>query len=107
VLTGGWLVTSLATKSQPRAKWAGTAIRNGELLQLAAKEFDAFVTTDRNLTFQQNLSLLSIAVIVLHTKRNRLDDLRLLMPDLLGVLESLRPRAIYDIGEDHSHFRSN
>ena len=32
-----------------------TAIKNGELLALASKQFDVFVTVDRNLSFQQNL----------------------------------------------------
>jgi hypothetical protein len=34
-----------------------TAIKNGELLTLASKPFDMFVTTDRKLSFQQNLAL--------------------------------------------------
>lgn len=29
-----------------------STIKNGELLALAAKEFDVFVTVDRNLSFQ-------------------------------------------------------
>jgi hypothetical protein len=33
----------------------GTAVKNGELLTLAPKHFHVFVTTDRNLSFQQNL----------------------------------------------------
>jgi hypothetical protein len=40
-----------------------TTVKNGELLALAAKEFDVFVTVDRNLGAQQNLSALSIAVL--------------------------------------------
>ncbi|MGI8526566.1 MAG: hypothetical protein ACR2K5_10400 [Pseudolabrys sp.] len=48
-----------------------TAIKNGELLKLAAERFDVFVTVDRNLAFQQNLSDLAIAVIVLEAKTNR------------------------------------
>lgn len=32
------------------------AIENGELLTLASKQFDVFVTVDRNLSFQQNLA---------------------------------------------------
>jgi hypothetical protein len=32
-----------------------STIENGELLVLAAKEFDVFVTVDRNLSFQQHL----------------------------------------------------
>jgi hypothetical protein len=38
-----------------------TAIKNGELLALAAQEVDVFVTVDRNLSFQQNVAALSIA----------------------------------------------
>src|SRR5215467_4193149 len=37
-----------------------TAIKNGELLTLGLKYFDAFVTTDRNLSFQKNLASFSI-----------------------------------------------
>ena len=32
-----------------------TAIKNGELLALASAHFDAFVTVDRNLVFQQDV----------------------------------------------------
>jgi Domain of unknown function (DUF5615) len=32
-----------------------TAIKNGELLALASRQFEVFVTVDRNLSFQQNL----------------------------------------------------
>ena len=38
------------------AQMGWTSIKNGELLALAAQEFDVFVTVDRNLSFQQNLS---------------------------------------------------
>jgi len=38
-------------------------LKNGELLALAAQEFQAFVTVDQNLSFQQNLAC-SISVIV-------------------------------------------
>ncbi len=68
-----------------------TAIKNGELLNLAAKHFDVFVTVDRNLSFQQNLPELSIAVVVLETKSNRLADLRPLTPQLMAAIEFARP----------------
>jgi hypothetical protein len=71
-----------------------TAITNGELLALVAQQFDAFVTVDRNLSFQQNLKAYSLAVIVLHAKTNRLADLRLLVPNLLSVLGSPMPGAV-------------
>ena len=43
---------------------------NGELLALAAKAFDVFVTTDRNLSFQQNVQNLGIAVVVMTAHTN-------------------------------------
>jgi hypothetical protein len=46
-----------------------TGIKNGELLTLASKSFDVFVTVDRNLQFQQNTNVLSIAVIVLEANQ--------------------------------------
>jgi len=64
--------------------WA--TIENGELLSLAARQFDAFVTVDRNLSFQQNLAAFDVAVIVLCAKSNRLAELRLLVPELLVSL---------------------
>ena len=75
-----------------------TAIRNGELLALASKSFDVFVTVDRNLAFQQKLSSFSIAVMVLHAHSNRLADLRPLVRELLVQLPNCRAGMIYVIG---------
>jgi len=52
-----------------------TGIRNSELLQLAAGEFDALLTGDQNLAHQQNLSALPIAVVVLVAPTNRIQSL--------------------------------
>jgi hypothetical protein len=49
-----------------------TAVKNGELLALASEHFEVFVTVDQNLSFQQNVRALRIAVIVLHGRTNRL-----------------------------------
>ena len=57
-----------AVKTARQMGW--NTIKNGELLALAAKEFDVFVTVDRNLSFQQNVSALLIAVIVLRARSN-------------------------------------
>jgi len=45
--------------------WA--ALANGELLKAAEAGFEAFVTTDRNLRYQQNLSSRRLAILVLPT----------------------------------------
>ena len=71
-------------KTVPDAGWA--ALTNGELLGRAQHEFDAFVTVDRNLPFQQDLSRFSIAVIALRAPSNRVADLRELIPQLLAAL---------------------
>lgn len=71
-----------------------TSIRNGELPALAAREFEVFVTVDRNLSFQQNVAVLAITVIVLHAPTNRLSDLRPLVPNLLASIISARSGAL-------------
>jgi len=65
-----------------------SSLKNGDLLALAALEFDAFATIDRSLGHQQNLERFDLAVIVLHARTSRLADLSTLVPELLGVLES-------------------
>jgi hypothetical protein len=71
-------------KTVPDIGWA--ALKNGELLARAEHEFDAFVTVDRSLPFQQDPSRFSIAVIVLRAPSNRLTHLRGLLPQLLVAL---------------------
>jgi len=68
--------------------WAG--LDNGELLVRAEKQFDVFITVDRNLTFQQNLPAFDIAVLVLHARTNKLQDLVSLVPKILGALTDLQ-----------------
>ena len=75
------------------------AVRNGELLALAAAEFDVFITVDRNLAFQQNTRALSLAVVVLRAKSNRLADLKPLVPELVRILPALRPGTVTLIGD--------
>lgn len=77
-------ITDHEVKTARQMGW-GT-IKNGELLTLASREFDVFVTVDRNLSFQQNLSSFSVAVIVLRAESNRLADLQPLVPKLLAAI---------------------
>jgi len=75
-----------------------STIKNGELLALAAKEFDVFVTVDRNLSFQQNLPAFAIAVIVLRAKSNRLSELRPLVPELLASIPTAKRGVVTYVG---------
>lgn len=44
-----------------------SALANGDLLEAAEGVFDAFVTTDQNLRYQQDLSGRQLAILVLPT----------------------------------------
>jgi hypothetical protein len=73
-------------KSARDMGWTG--VKNGALLALASAQFEAFVTVDRNLSFQQNTTTFPIAVFVLSAPTNRLSDLVPLMPALMAALQS-------------------
>ena len=82
-------ITGHEANTVPGAGWA--SFKNGELLSRAQVEYDVFVTTDRNLIFQQNLPRFNIAVIILAGKTNRLGDLLPLVPKLLDAIPSANP----------------
>jgi len=67
--------------------WAG--IKNGDLLALAEKEFDTFITVDRKLASQQDLTKFRISVPLIRARTNRLEHIR---PFAAELLEK-RPRA--------------
>ncbi|MDF0668011.1 MAG: hypothetical protein P0119_18360 [Nitrospira sp.] len=75
--------------------WGGK--KNGELLALAASQFEAFITVDQNLPYQQDISTLPIAVIVLVVLSNELQTLLPLVPRLEETLATLQPRSLVQI----------
>jgi predicted nuclease of predicted toxin-antitoxin system len=79
------------------AGWSGKV--NGELLDLAETEFDALVTLDTNLSYQQNLSGRKIAIVVLRARSNRLSHLSPLFPSCVNALKSISPGEIFYVGE--------
>ena len=80
----------------PEMGWASR--KNSELLRLAAKEFDVFLTVDRSLVYQQNLQGIPIAVSSPKAKSNRLVDLRPLIPKVRSVLTNVQPGQIVRLG---------
>ncbi len=76
--------------------WASKT--NGELLALAAAEFDVFLTSDRNISYQQNVSAFEIAVIALVAGSNSIDDLRPLVPRILEALAIVNPGTVTLVG---------
>lgn len=76
--------------------WA--SFRNGALLAAASGQFEVLITTDQRLSYQQNVSNFSIAVVVLVTKRNKLEFLLRLLPELRKILEEVRPGEVRRVG---------
>jgi hypothetical protein len=72
--------------------WSG--IKNGQLLRLAALEFDVLLTMDRGMSFQQNLSGLDLCLIVLSAVSNDLDDLLPLVPAINAALAQAQPGRV-------------
>lgn len=68
--------------------WSG--IKNGKLLALAVAEFEAFLTVDQNLKYQQNLKAFNIGIILLVARNNRLKTLLPLMPEAKEALENIK-----------------
>jgi predicted nuclease of predicted toxin-antitoxin system len=73
--------------------WGG--VENGALLALAAANgFDALLTKDANLEYEQNLTNLPIAVVVIVARSNHIDDIRPLLPKLLVALQRLPEKQV-------------
>src|SRR5687767_1363244 len=78
--------------------WLG--VKNGSLLNLISDSgsFDLFVTMDRNLPREQNISDLPFAIVILRAKSNRFEDTQPLMPELIRRLHEARPGQALEIG---------
>ncbi len=81
----------------PEQGWSGT--KNGDLLALAAREFDAFITVDVGVPLQQNVGESSLTVVLLRAPSNRLDALLPLIPRALDMLASATAGQIIRIGD--------
>jgi hypothetical protein len=69
--------------------WSG--VKNGALLALAGPGFDASITVDKNLPYQQNLTTLPVAVVMLNAISNEISHLLPLMVQLELTLTQLKP----------------
>lgn len=82
------------------AEWAGfKGKKNGELLQAAqAAGYEVFLTVDQGIPHQAPLGSMTIAVVVLRSRTNQLEDLRLLTDAVLEALESISRGRIVTVG---------
>jgi predicted nuclease of predicted toxin-antitoxin system len=78
------------------AGWSGK--ENGELLAIAETEFDALITLDTNLRYQQNLAGRRIAIVIIRARSNRLSDLGPHFVACAEALETIKPGDIIYVG---------
>lgn len=75
--------------------WLG--LRNGVLLRAAVTAgFTVIITADSDLRYQQNLRKIGIAAVVVLGVRNRIEDLRPLIP---RIVESVHRLAVGEVAE--------
>ena len=81
------LLTGHTFATAQQKGWGG--FKNGRLLALAEPEFDLFLTSDRNLQYQQNLKGRKIAVLLLSA--NHWPTLKRQVPRVQAALDTIRP----------------
>jgi hypothetical protein len=81
-------------------RWTG--ITNGELLRRMRGEYDALVTMDRGIEFQQNLTTLAVGVLLVRAPSNRMVHLQPLVPAILSALPALKSGELNRIGGQRS-----
>jgi hypothetical protein len=70
--------------------WSKT--KNGALLRVAESAgFEAFLTADQSLQYQQNLSESKLRIIVFAAASNRLEHIRPLLPRAIEALQEMAP----------------
>jgi hypothetical protein len=84
------------TKTVHDVGWAG--VSNGKLLARAELEFDVFVTIDRNLLFQQHVPKFQLAIVLIHSVSNRLEDLLKLLPAILDAIPKATKGNVLHVG---------
>jgi predicted nuclease of predicted toxin-antitoxin system len=73
-------------------------LRNGVLLRAAVHAgFNVILTADSNLRHQQNLAKIGIAAVVVIHVRNRIEDLRPLIPQIVEAIGAIQPGEVIEI----------
>jgi hypothetical protein len=76
-------------KTVPEVGFAGE--KNGELLKLAVRAgFEAFLTIDQGIEYEQNLSKHKLAILLLRPKSSRLEDVVPHVPAIVEALKSIQ-----------------
>lgn len=80
-------------------------LKNGMLLRAAAPLFDAFLSIDKKIEYEQNLKTLPMPVIILDCRENSLPYLVPFAPAVLSLLATPLDRILYVIEQDGTVLR--
>lgn len=74
------------------------SVKNGQLLKLAIENgFDVFITTDKNLQYQQNIKKMPLAVIVLDVFLLKWSMIEPLIPKIIETLPTVEKGEVYSL----------
>ena len=76
--------------------WSGK--KNGELLTLAEADFDVFVTLDRKIPYQQNLSQRKIGLVVINARSNLIIDIAPYFDPCARAINEVKPGEVISLG---------
>jgi len=74
------------------------SLQNGALLAAANAEFDALVTMDRNIPYQQNLRNINLAIVIIRAFSNSKAVVAPLMPAVNRALATIQPGQVVHVG---------
>jgi predicted nuclease of predicted toxin-antitoxin system len=70
---------------------------DGSILALARGQFDAMITTDQKIPYQQHITDADVPIVILAARSNSIVDLEPLVPRTLAILPTLRPGDVIRI----------
>lgn len=81
-----------------KLNWDGRP--DGSILALARGQFDAMITTDQKIPYQQRITEADVPIVILAGRSNDIADLEPLIPLALAVLPTLKQGDVIRIAAD-------
>ena len=85
-------------RTVPQMGWA--SVTNGKLLRLAEPLFDAFLTVDKSIPFQQQAGRFDLGIVVIRAKDTTIDGLMPLAGRISTALEGIEPGQVRFVVEE-------
>ncbi len=87
-----------SVKTVREISWRGS--KDSALLAPAEKSFDVFVTIDRKLERQHDLTKLLLGTVVVHVPSNEIASYSPILPALLNAAAAVKPGHVIQVGRE-------